>query len=84
MPNLKSVFSRVQGDLDLIQNMPFKHVNKLYKARKTMRGENTGLDLLSVPYIMPKAEAIMIIKQLTGKRPCEKKTTIAKRTPSFI
>lgn len=84
MANLKSVFSRVKGDMDLIQNMPLKDVNRLYKARKTLRRDQKPRDLFGEPYTMEHWEAMEIIKGLTKRLPCDRISTRLKRYPSFL
>lgn len=84
MKNIKCVFSRVKGDIELIQNMPFKAVNMLYKARKVIRGDKMPLDLFGASYSMSHWEAMKVIKSLTKRLPCDRFTTRMRRYPSFL
>lgn len=84
MANLKSVFSRVKSDMELIQNMPLKDVNRLYKARKAIRGDKMPLDLFGTPYMMSHWEAMKIIKDLTKRMPRERISTRDSRYPCFF
>jgi hypothetical protein len=84
MANLKSVFSRVKGDIELIQDMPLKAVNLLYKARKVIRGDKMPLDLFGVAYAMGEWEARTIIKSLTKRMPRATLKTQRMRHPCFL
>jgi hypothetical protein len=64
--NLIGVFSRTKGDMELIQNMPLKDVNRLYKARKAKRGDSLPRDLFGNEYQLVAGEADSIIQELTS------------------
>ena len=84
MANLKCVFSRVQGDMTLVQNMPLKAVNSLYKARKVLRGDKSPLDLFEAKYRLSHYGAMKVVRKLTGKWIKERKATKESRYPSFL
>jgi len=68
------VFKRTKGDLELVKGFSDSDVNRLYKARKIIRGDGRFVlprDMYRLPYRMTKHEAMRIIQKLTGKVPQE-------------
>lgn len=79
------VFRRVKSDAELVKNLSDYDLNRLYMARKTMRGDCRFVpsrDMTGKPFSMGKAEAKRIIRGLTGVVPQERPYP-AHRLPFF-
>lgn len=69
------IFKRVKSDSQLVSNLSDYDLNRLYMARKTMRGDcrsGPSRNMHGKPFCWTKVEAKRVLRELTGRVPKER------------